>query len=167
MIQLKVNLKSLEPEEQPTLDPVSHPYAIIVTQDCELVQDFRVRDEGKTDSDKLIPSILFCEAITAEELHGRADIKSDIWKRIRQNKDERYQFLERVPTADDLLDLGIPELGSDFKRYFSIPTDEAYFWVKSEAKRRCRLVGPYLQHFCMRFYNFQARVALPAEHRSE
>lgn len=167
MIQLKVNLQSLEPENEPTLDPVSHPYAVIVTQDCELVQDFKVRKQEQIDSDKLIPSILFCEAIAAEDLHGRADIKSDIWKRIRQNKDERYQFLEKVPPEDDLLELGIPELGIDFKRYFSIPTGEAYFWIKSEANRRCKLVGPYLQHFSTRFYNFQARVALPAEHHSE
>lgn len=132
-----------------------------------MVQDFKPRNEGNLESDKIIPSVLFCEVITAEQLRGRADMKSNIWQRIRQNKDERYQFLEKVLSKDDLLGEGLPELGIDFKRYFTIPTDEVYFRLKTDAKRRCRLVSPYLEHLSSRFYYFQNRIALPADHRSE
>ena len=148
LIQLKPNVPSLSTEE-PEIIPIVHPYAIIVTQDCDLVQDFKPRSEGSLESDKIIPSILFCEVATAEQLKGRADIKSDIWKRIRQNKDDRYQFIEKVFSEDDLLGEGLPELGIDFKRYFTIPTDEIYFRIKADAKRRCRLVSPYLEHLSL------------------
>jgi hypothetical protein len=168
LIELRIDVGSLQSGGTPIINPIIHPYAIVVTQDCDVIQDFKPRQANITTSDKLIPSVLFCEAVPAEELrYGGNGIKGDIWKRVRQNKDERYQFLEKVLPEDDLLGEGLPELGIDFKRYFSIPTDEAYYRLKAEAKRRCRLVGPYLLHFSSRFNYFQNRVALPAEHRSE
>jgi hypothetical protein len=39
----------------------------------------------------------------------------------------------------------------DFKRYFSLPTEEVYYRIDSEAKRRCRLVSPYAEHLSTRF----------------
>lgn len=166
IIQLKLVVDSLELNEGLDFDPVIHPYAIIVTQDCDVIQDFAPRQQQQ-ESDKIIPSILFCEATTAEGLSSQ--IKgTDIRKRVKQNKDERYQFLEKVAPEDDALGEGLPELGVDFKRYFTLPTEEVYFRITTgEAKRRCRLVSPYLQNFSSRFYYFQNRVALPAEHRSE
>jgi hypothetical protein len=167
IIQLRVNLRSFQAGEEPSVDAVVHPYALIVTQDCDVVQDFTPRQQGQLDSDKILPSVLFCEVVTANDLRGRSEIKTDIWKRIRQNKDERYQFLEMVSPDDDLLGQGLPELGIDFKRYFTIPTEEVYHWLTLDARRRCRLVSPYLEHFSNRFYYYQGRIALPAEHRSE
>lgn len=165
--QLLISPESLKTNTELIIDSVIHPYAIALTQECELFQDFTPRSEGQKDNDKIIPNILFCEVVTADELRGRADIKSDIWKRIRQNKDQRYQFLEKVDRNNDLAGLGLPELGIDFKRYFTIPTAEIYFGLNSDIQRRCRLVGPYLWHFTGRFFSFQSRVALPAEHRSD
>lgn len=165
LIQSHLNVSSLELADGPKVDYRMHPYAIVMAQDCDLTQDFQVRGQN-FHSDKLIPSVLFCEAVTAEVLKGRADINSNIWKRIRQNKDERYQFLESVPVEADWLGVGVPELGLDFKRYFSVPTDEVYYWLKHETKRRCKLVSPYVEHLSARFFYFHSRVALPAEHRS-
>ena len=51
---------------------------------------------------------------------------------------------------------GMPELGIDFKRYFTIPTDEVYFRIRAEAQRRSRLRSPYLEHLSNRFYSFQS-----------
>lgn len=167
LTQLRINPNSLQSNQDIVVDSVVHPYAIALTQDCDLVQDFKPRAAGQGESDKLIPNILFCEVVTAEQLRGRADIKSDIWRRIKNNNDDRYQFLEKVPAEDDLSGQGLPELGVDFKRYFTVSTAEVYFGLASEVEHRCRLVGPYLQHFTMRFFNFQGRVALPAEHRSD
>ena len=165
LIQSQLNITSLELDDGPKIDYKVHPYAVVVAQDCELIQDFTAR-QRQIASDKLIPNVLFCEAVTAQELRGRDDIKSDIWKRIRQNKDERYQFLESVTAEQDVLGLGLPELGLDFKRYFSVPTEEVYYWLKTGATRRSRLVTPYVEHLSTRFFNYQSRVALPAEHRS-
>jgi hypothetical protein len=166
LIQLKLALDSLHSDEGPIFHPVAHPFAIVVTQDCDVIQDFIPRQQGQLSSDKIIPNVLFCEVTTAQELFSQIR-GSDIKKRIKQNKDERYQFLEKVPLEDDALGEGLLELGIDFKRYFSIPTDEVYLRLKNGTRRRCRLFSPYLENFSSRFYYYQSRVALPAEHRSE
>ncbi|HSB11889.1 MAG TPA: hypothetical protein VLM38_20555 [Blastocatellia bacterium] len=166
IVQVKLQLDSLT-EETAFIDSVNHPYAIIVSQDCDLIQDFGARNNAGVSSDKLLPSVLFCEVVTAEELRGREGIKSDIWKRIRANKDERYQFLEKVQPQDDACDVGLPELGIDFKRYFSLPTEEVYYRLDLDTKRRCRLVTPYAEHVSSRFCYYLVRIALPRDHYSE
>jgi hypothetical protein len=154
-------------KEEDRIDRKIHPYAIILTQDCDLEQDFKARSE-RNKLDKLIPSVLFCEAVTAEALRGSAGITTDIWKRIRINKDERYQFLQRIGSVQDAAGQDLPELGIDFKRYFTIPADEVYRRIElGEARRRCVLSSPYLEHFCCRFAYYLSRVALPLDHLSE
>lgn len=142
-----------------------HPIAVVITQDCDLDWDFK--DRRAESITKLIPNVLFCEVVSAEELRGRSDIKSDIWKRIRMNRDERYQFLEKVPAEKDAVGEGLPEMAMDFKCCFSIPTDEVYLQLRSEAKRRCCLTAPYREHLSHRVFSFHSRIALPAEHHSE
>lgn len=153
--------------EPPTIEFVTHPWAIIVSQDCDLEQDYKARTgDGKVGPDKQIPSVLFCEMIELVTLRkGITDGK--VRQRLTQNKEDRYHFLEKVPPELDGLAEGVPELGVDFKRYFAIPTPEAYCRLDREAKRRCVLNSPYLEHFCCRFYSYQSRIALPREHVSE
>jgi len=165
LIQLKLNLDTLGTSEA-KFTPLVHPFAIIASQDCDLDWDYKSRTTDATD--KLMPNILFCEMTTAELLRRGGDINSGIWGRIKINKDERYQFLEKVDMAEDTLQQGLPELGIDFKRYFTIPADEVYARIaRQEATRRCRLLSPYLEHFSTRFAYYQFRVALPEDHFSE
>lgn len=165
LVQLKLKLETLRASEK-EFDPQLHPYVIVVSQDCDLDWDYRTRS-GQT-ANKLIPGILFCEVTTAEKLRHGGDVQSDIWKRIKINKDERYQFLQKVPATEDLLQQGLPELGIDFKRYFTLPADEVYARIAAqETQRRCRLVSPYLEHFSTRFAYYQFRIALPSDHYSE
>jgi hypothetical protein len=146
------------------VEPVTHPVAIVLSQDCDLEWDYRARRADAEDA-KQIPNVLFCEVIDAETFRGRRDIKSDIWRRIKNNSDERYAFLESIPVDQDALGMGLPDLGVDFKRYFALPTPEVYSQIESgTASKRSRLRSPYLEHFCSRFFRFQARVALPREH---
>lgn len=152
-------------EEAPTLNYEVHPYTIVVSQDCDLVQDYTSRT-GDGDISKQIPEILFCQAITAEELRG-SGINSTVWNQVRKNKAERYHFFQKVLPDQDAFGSGLPELGVDFKRYFTIPTDEVYRRLEGEAKKRCRLMSPYLEHFSTRFAYYQFRVALPLDHISE
>ena len=149
----------------PVVDEVKHAWAIVLTQDCDLDWDFKARNQQDSQN-KRIPNILFCEVVTAEDLKG-SSVGNDIWKRIRQNQDERYHFLQKIEPGDDSQNFGIPELGIDFKRYFTLPTEEVYKRLEYGAKRRSLLNGSYLQHIITRFFHFQLRVALPAEHRSE
>lgn len=133
-----------------------------MNQDCDLEWDFKSRRDG---SEGTLANILLCEAVTAEELKRYPQTKGhDIWKRIRNNKDERYQFLRSVGPDQDSSGKEIPELGIDFKRFFTLPTEEVYRQLGSNAKRRVFLVAPYAQHLTSRFFYYHSRVALPEEH---
>lgn len=143
----------------------THPYALVVSQDCDLEWDHRARSTG--DQQRQIPNVLFCEITTAELLLNRADMNGGVFKRIKQNKDERYQFLEAVPPSDDMVTEGLPELALDFKRYFTVPTGVLYSAIQAgRCSRRCRLSSPYLEQVSTRFAYYLLRVALPEDHRS-
>lgn len=151
-------------------EEIVHPFAVVLTQDCDLEQDHRVRFPEPQQSDKLIPSVLFCEVSTAEELFGsvRANQGQKAWDRIKRNNDVRYHFLQRVAPESDRLREGLPELAIDFKRYFTLPTGEVYCRIQiREAQRRCFLVSPYLEHLSSRFAYYLSRVALPLDHASD
>jgi hypothetical protein len=169
LIQARLNIDSINSPE-PIVDYIIHPYAIVVSQDCDLSWDYRARQD-QAEVHKLIPNILFCEVSTAEELRGRgpeAGINRKTWNDVKNNKHERYHFLQAIARDEDVMGEGLPELGIDFKRYFTIPAAEVYIRLNSnEIQRRCRLVSPYLEHFSTRFAYYQFRVALPADHYSE
>ena len=95
-------------------------------------------------------------------------MNSTIWDRVKKNKDERYHFLEKIPANCDACGEGLPELGVDFKCYFTLPTEEVYRRVElNKARRRSVIRSPYLEHLSSRFAFFLSRVALPQEHLSE
>ncbi len=169
LIQARLDLSTVG-TESPAIEFIMHPFALVITQDCDLDQDYKAR-QGQNKADKLLPSILFCELPEAGLLRGSSKttgMTSEIWKRISQNKDERYHFLEKVEPNCEVLQQGLPELGIDFKRYFTIPTEEVYQRVEmGEAKRRCVLVSPYMEHLCARFAYFLSRIALPEDHYSQ
>ena len=161
------------------IDLINHPFAIIVSQDCDLDLDFKARNEVVGPNNKIVgpgkklPNILLCEVATAEELFtsGRdsGDINSKIWTHIRTNNDMRYHFFQAAEPNLDSVGLGLPELAVDFKRYFSIPTDDLYAQLVDShdpIQRRLRLKNPYCEHFCTRFSFFLSRIALPDPHSS-
>lgn len=178
--QIIIDLKSIS-DELKSVTPIIHPIAIVVSQDCDLDWDFKakltVNQENKNFNNKDLPNILICMAITAQELRDRdkdlpkdvtKEINSTSWNEIKKNKHERYYFLQQILKSEDKLRLGLPELGIDFKRYFTVPSPEIYERIKlGEIQRRSKLKTPYLEHFASRFYYFQSRIALPSEHSSE
>ena len=168
IVQFKRVVGDDETVDEPRIVNVTHPYAVIVTQDCDLVWDFQARQK-QSGTHKQLLSILFCEVTEAKSFRsGRSDIKSDIWRRIKTNKNERYQFLEQVPQELDSQRAGVPDLCIDFKRCFCLATEDVYWQLeKSLATRRCRMVSPYAEHLTSRFFYFQSRVALPREHGKE
>lgn len=155
--------------DEPSVEFEIHPYALLMTQDCDLEQDFSVRQKGEI-NDKVLPSLLFCEVMTAGELLSRSAAgQKKQWERLNipLNKNERFQFLQAVDPPCDAQQIGLEELALDFKRYFTVPSDEMYRRIElGEAKRRCVLNSPYLEHLSSRFGYFMSRVALPEDHSS-
>jgi len=187
LVEVRLAPMTLSLQQKPRVDLRRHPFAIVVSQDCDLEQDHRVRNPRRgiePSEDKKLLSILFCELVDADTFVSRAAMGSKDWKTVQQNKNERYQFLESVPSHCDAAKTGIKEMVIDFKRYFTIPTDQVYSQLRSVAwhkhvglshvnprmnkgQRRCTMFSPYLEQVSTRFCYFQSRVALPADHQSE
>jgi hypothetical protein len=160
-----------EPEIQ--VEEITYPYVIVLTQDCDLEQDAQLRQKANQDSGdwadtggrQKLKSVLLCEAFPVADLKSMLPPGKDIWKRVIQNKDERYQCIESVPPDLDAANLGIPSLGCDFRRFFTVPADELYRRLDlKRMPRRSRLLTPYAEHLQHRFCSFQARIPLPENH---
>jgi len=146
-----------------------HPFVVILSQDCDLAQDFTNRQNSTLDSRQSLPNVLLCEMDLADAIKTKGDQVargSDIWKRVIQNKDERFQFLRAVPCEADAQRKGVEALIADFKHTFSIPTESVYKQVTGSAHRRALLLSPYREHLSSRLAYFISRVALVREHHT-
>ncbi|MBN3885859.1 MAG: hypothetical protein HWQ44_23770 [Nostoc sp. JL34] len=146
-----------------------HPYAIIVSQDCDLDWDYKAR-QNKDKPYKLLNSVKFCEVYTAQETRFNAilPISSSEWNLVKSNRHQQYHFFEKVPPEDELNNEGLPELTVDFKKNFAIDAGFLYHQINNKiARRRTILECPYLEHFSHRYHDYHGRVALPAQYESE
>ncbi|MGH6631520.1 MAG: hypothetical protein ACREB3_17460, partial [Burkholderiales bacterium] len=112
---------------------------------------------------KRVANVLFCEAQPLEEMRQalRAEgVNSELWRRIVRNDDARFHALPAAPPAEDGAGTGLPAMGVDFKRFFTIPTDEVYVRLEAEAQRRCVLDPSRAIDLSQRFAFFHARVPL-------
>lgn len=171
VIQSRRSIESIGGPEARLVEVVFD-YAVILTQDCDLEQDYHVRfPPREVVSDKLLDNVLLADVRTADDTFSRvANSKQKEWDRlnISKNKNERFHFLQKVEPNCDWLQKGLPELVLDFKRCFSVPIDELYRRIElGETLRRCVLLGPYLEHLSSRSAYFLSRVALPSDHVSE
>jgi hypothetical protein len=167
VIQIKPSLENIQNNDEGVIDvfPVPHELVIVMSQDCDLEQDYNRRHAGEPAT---LPNILFCDLYRAEvlraEVQAREQLGRQDWKRIAQNQHERFHYLQRVEPRQDLQTQGITAMALDFKIYFTIPTDEVYARLAMGMHRRCTLSSPYVEHLAHRFFKFQARVALPRDH---
>ncbi|MBL6751087.1 MAG: hypothetical protein ISP90_11225 [Nevskia sp.] len=140
------------------------PYVVVLTQDCDLEQDFNSRaNDARLDEDKFLLSILVCPAYPAAQLragvhlgegHVMSRINSDRWKPLKDNQNPRYHFL-----ADEQ-SLQVPEVVLDFKQYFTIPRDQAY--GLSQASHYVATANAlFREDLCRRFADYLTRIALP------
>lgn len=156
-------------------DIVEHRFAVVLSQDCDLEQDFSARRENKDGPSpqqlagqerKKLSCVLFCDAIPIDELKTRIDDKR-VFDFASKNKNERFQFLREVKPEEDARGEGIAGgLGLDFKRYFSLGVEDVYAQVAMLKNRRAVLLTPYAEHLSVRFFEYQLRIALAKEHHA-
>jgi hypothetical protein len=89
LVQTQLEIESVSITAAIRVSQKLHPFAIVLSQGCDLDLDFKVR-AGQAKEDKLLPNVLFCEVFTATELKGSGGMNSSIWGRVQRNKDERY-----------------------------------------------------------------------------
>jgi len=168
VIQIRPTVESIEANVDGVLEvvPVLHELVIVMSQDCDLDQDYKRR---AANGQPTLPNIMLCDVYLAEVLRVRVlhqdQLGNKDWKkRIAQNQNERFHYLQRVEPNEDLQGVGLAALAIDFKIYFTLPTDELYARLRVGIRRRCRLNTPYAEHLAHRFFKYLSRIALPRDH---
>ena len=148
----------------------SFPYAIIISQACDVnFMDTVTRNrEGK--ATKFMPSILLCPLYNAQEVkEGRyvelfSSLKINLkqepvynskeYETIRKNWHYRfYQF--DVKLKDEII---LQDMMIDFKHYFSLP---ANILIDNIENRICRSDDLHAEQITLKFAVFLSRVAIP------
>jgi hypothetical protein len=139
---------------------IEHPFAIIVSQDCDLTQDCRARAQPNPKLDTLLVHIQFCELFPAYEIKDRG-MDSKEWRQVKGNKLARYHHMDEASIGSDEQST-VPDLCADFKRTFSLDVAYTYWLVSSGAAvRKATVPDPYLRDFIHRLHSFLSRVPLP------
>jgi hypothetical protein len=136
-----------------------HPFAVIFSQDCDLAADHRARQAAG--GAPVMNGILLFEAYPLDGFIGTLGFNSNERKQVKQNNNTRYHVLEPAAVADDLQAQGFAGLAIDFRRYFTLTADDMAGQLALTARRRSRLVSPYVEHLQSRALHYLGRVALP------
>jgi hypothetical protein len=139
---------------------------LVMHADCDLLWDFKYRssrtiEEPLNSGDRsLVPEVLLCDAY--EESQIRQTISgSDIFRRIRQNQDERYQCLQKA-TVGSNSGVTVPELYLDFKKMYMEPTEALYSALGAGSVSRVGIIPPiYIHDLMHRLFGFLSRVGVP------
>lgn len=154
---------------EPVWHELTYEFCVVVSQDCDLTQAFdrfQTIQRGSAAVDDL-PELLLCPAEAAQNMRVRAGLGAKEWKPVRQNANPRYQVIQATTAAFDREGHGVPSLGIDFSRYFSIPTRVLYSQLRCQARRRVVMKSPYFEHISTRFAAYFARVGLPQPHSDD
>lgn len=148
---------------------VGFPYIIVLTQDCDLDQDFKYR-HGKSlprppNQDKWLLSVLVAPLYNAEHVFlgthldmlginmRQIDSRSERHD-IQNNNKPRYHYLQ-FPDTCPLVPMII-----DFKHYFSV--DVEYLKRIKGTNFICKVSELYREDISQRFTSFLSRIGLPS-----
>jgi len=94
-------------------------YAIILSQDCDLLRDF---DDRSANGTSALNGVLLYELEPAAQGRAKRSLNNNLWRPISSNGSDRYHYFQEVPPICDLEGAGLPDLLLDFRRYFTIPS---------------------------------------------
>ncbi|HMT01440.1 MAG TPA: hypothetical protein PKD96_01900 [Candidatus Absconditabacterales bacterium] len=143
----------------------NYPYLIVMTQDCDLEQDFDARKKIGGSQDAYLINILVCPAYSLETFqkgehltYGGTILKRQEFAgkgidKVKHNREPRYYFLE----GD--VKMGIPDLVLDFKLFLTIDRMELYSHFN---KHYVVSIEELFREYAMqKFANFLSRIGLP------
>ena len=149
-----------------TVSRIRFPYVVVLTQDCDLVQDQKVRSAESKDQknqDKLLFSVLVSPLYNVEHIragdhlsdinHDMQRIDSRKWKSVRNNEIPRYHYLEFPDSVP------LPNSVIDFKHYFSV--NLAYLQDAKTTRCRVTIAELFREDIAHRFAAYLSRIALP------
>lgn len=149
------------------ISTITFPYVVVLTQDCDLEQDYGVRWSRKRrpkNHDKKMFSVLVAplynfehfvrgEHLSELRLSMRKIDSGTTKNHIRNNELPRYHYL----AFDDAAPL-VPSI-VDFKHYFSVNIEQVK--INKKLKFVCRLAALHREDLSQRFAAFLARIGLP------
>ena len=140
---------------------------MVLTQDCDLEQDFRIRygRNKPSNQDKLLISVLVAPLYNVEHVYNGEHLSElgikmcevprigQTGTRLRQNKRPRYHYLsfpKKIPLTDSIV---------DFKHYFSVNVE----YLKREKQNDfvCSIAPIYREDLGQRFASFLSRIGIP------
>jgi hypothetical protein len=141
------------------------PLAVVLTQDCDLEQDYRFRSESKSTQDKWLMSVLMAPLYNVEHVYEGEHL-SDLGivmekvprgrtpgNFLRINERPRYHYLEfeeDVPIVPSVI---------DFKHYFSATVK--YLTELKPTAYVCSVAPIFREDIAQRFAAYLSRVGLP------
>lgn len=148
------------------LTVVRFPLALVLSQDCDLQQDFSARVHGESASMLLsvllVPLYEMGDAVSGEQLKELdvtmpslpSGTKSQSARDLRQNKNARYHCLPMSQEQD-----GLPDVIADFKNYFAV--NSSYLTGIRARSLAGSLDTLYREDVVQRFAAYLARIGLP------
>jgi len=149
------------------ISKIVFPFVVVLTQDCDLNQDYTIRwaKNGGSNHDKKIISVIVAPLYNVEHVYSgehlseldmiMAEIKKGKTpgKTLRQNQTPRYHYLE-FPT-----DIPIVSSVIDFKHYFTVNVE----YLKKHKKTNfiCQIGPLYREDVSQRFSSYLSRIGLP------
>ncbi len=144
---------------------ITFPYVIILTQDCDLSQDFLYRSGEKENQDKILLSVIAAPLYNIEQVYLGQHLEELNLKMtpinknrtagsdLRNNLKPRYHYLEFPPS------INLTNLVIDFKHYFTLNINyllkiRKFNWI-------CRVKELYREDISQRFASFLSRIGLP------
>lgn len=139
------------------------PYIIILTQDCDLEQDFRYRTTIMKNNDKLLQSILVCPAYGWQDFIQGDHLKDFKLKMERINSNQRNLIKNQQVPRYHYLEIDsenqTPALVIDFKHYYTLPVEFLrYIYKKHYVSSMNEL---FRESLSQRFSYYLSRIGLP------
>lgn len=149
------------------ISKIVFPFVVVLTQDCDLNQDYTVRwaRNEASNHDKKIISIIVAPLYNVEHVYKgehlselemtMAEIRKERTpgKTLRQNQTPRYHYLEfptNVPIVSSVI---------DFKHYFTVNVE--YLRKHKKANFICQIGPLYREDVSQRFSSYLSRIGLP------
>lgn len=146
---------------------IEYPLAIVLTQDCDLSQDYKFRWSkiNTQNEDKWLMSVIVAPLYNAEHVYNGNHLeglgmnmtpitrKKTHGQNLRNNETPRYHYLDFGAESS------IPPSVIDFKHYFSV--NVAYLKKHKSQNFVCQVAELYREDISNRFASYLSRIGLP------
>jgi len=148
-----------------TVSKIEYPLIIVLTQDCDLEQDYKFRNEAKGSDDKILFYVLVAPLYNADHVYNGEHLSllnlemekinktKTRGQNIRINQNPRYHYMEFSK------DLGLLPSIIDFKHFFSVNAE--YLKLHKRSNFICSVKPLYREDISFRFASYLARIGLP------